>query len=151
MTHGSSDRSERPERRVSPDAGAVPPPLASDHVSAGCVPRRGEPRGRSHPRGPGEGPVTGPEPEWQVAECMLPGLSRATAEALERRLRQELGDLPGRRVCFLGSLLMPEDEVLLCLFAGPEAEVRAVSERAGLPFERILGCVGVGWRAGREE
>jgi len=82
---------------------------------------------------------------------MLPGLSRATAEALERRLRQELGDLPGRRVCFLGSLLMPEDEVLLCLFAGPEAEVRAVSERAGLPFERILGCVGVGWRAGREE
>ena len=43
---------------------------------------------------------------------------------------------------------MPEDEVLLCLFAGPEAEVRAVSERAGLPFERILGCVGVGWRAG---
>ena len=44
--------------------------------------------------------------------------------------------------------LMPEDEVLLCLFSGPEAEVRAVSERAGLPFERILACVGVGWRAG---
>ena len=43
---------------------------------------------------------------------------------------------------------MPEDEVLLCLFAGPEAEVRAVSERAGLPFERILACVGVGWRTG---
>ena len=44
--------------------------------------------------------------------------------------------------------LMPEDEVLLCLFAGAEAEVRAVSERAGLPFERILACVGVGWRTG---
>jgi len=45
---------------------------------------------------------------------------------------------------------MPEDEVLLCLFAGPEAEVRAVSERAGLPFERILACVGVGWWAGTD-
>ena len=42
---------------------------------------------------------------------------------------------------------MPGDEVLLCLFAGPEAEVRAVSERAGLPFERILPCVGLGWLA----
>ena len=91
--------------------------------------------------------MTGPHPEWQVAECLLPGLSRATAEALGRRVRQELAGLPGRRVTFLGSLLMPEDEVLLCLFTGPEAEVRAVSERAGLPFERILGCVGVGWDA----
>jgi hypothetical protein len=93
--------------------------------------------------------VTGPDPQWQVAECLLPGLSRATAEALGRRVREELSSLPGRRVLFLGALLMPEDEVLLCLFDGPEAEVRAVSERAGLPFERILACVGVGWRAAR--
>ena len=93
--------------------------------------------------------MTGPDPQWQVAECLLPGLSRATAEALGHRVRQELSSLPGRRVSFLGALLMPEDEVLLCLFDGPEAEVRAVSERAGLPFERILGCVWVGWRAAR--
>jgi len=92
--------------------------------------------------------VTGREPEWHVAECLLPGLSRATAEALGRRVRRELSGLPGQRVSFLGSLLMPEDEVLLCLFAGPEAEVRAVSERAGVPFERILGCMGIGWRTG---
>ena len=94
--------------------------------------------------------MTGPEPLWQVAECLLPGLSRATAEALGRRVRQEIAGPPGSQVSYLGSLLMPEDEVLLCLFAGPEAEVRAVSERAGLPFERILACVGVGWRTGRE-
>lgn len=93
--------------------------------------------------------MTGPEPQWQVAECLLPGLSRATAEALGRRVRQELSSLPCAPVSYLGALLMPEDEVLLCLFAGPEAEVRAVSERAGLPFERILACVGVGWRAAR--
>jgi hypothetical protein len=92
--------------------------------------------------------VTEPEPQWHMAECLLPGLSRATAERLGRRVRQEIAAPPGSRVSYLGSLLMPEDEVLLCLFAGPEAEVRAVSERAGLPFERILACVGLGWRAG---
>jgi len=105
--------------------------------------------GRVRPEGAprhGDGPVSGPEPEWQVAECLLPGLSRATAEALGQRVRQELAALPGRHVSFLGSLLMPEDEVLLCLFTGAEAEVRAVGERAGLPFERILGCVGIGWQ-----
>ena len=46
---------------------------------------------------------------------------------------------------FVGSLLMPEDEVLLCLFTGPFAEVRTISERAGLPFERILGCLRFSW------
>ena len=92
--------------------------------------------------------MSGPGPQWHVAECLLPGLSRATAEALGRRVRQEIAGPPGSPVCYLGALLMPEDEVLLCLFAGPEAEVRAVSERAGLPFERILTCAAVGWRTG---
>ncbi|HEY7142874.1 MAG TPA: hypothetical protein VH637_01385 [Streptosporangiaceae bacterium] len=92
--------------------------------------------------------MTGPGPDWHVAECLQPGMSVAVAEALGRRVSQELAGQPGRPVCFLGSLLMPEDEVLLCLFSGTEAEVRAVSERAGLPFERILGCVGIGWQPG---
>lgn len=84
--------------------------------------------------------------ELQVAECLLPGLSRATADALGRRVRLELTRPAGCRVSFVGSLLMPADEVLLCLFTGAQAEVRAVSERAGLPFERILACLGIGWR-----
>jgi hypothetical protein len=92
--------------------------------------------------------VDGPQPQWQVAECLLPGLTQAVAERLGQRVRDALAGLPRLGVSFLGSLLMPEDEVLLCLFAGTEAEVRAVSVRAGLPFERILGCVGVGWPAG---
>jgi hypothetical protein len=84
-----------------------------------------------------------PETGWQVAECLLPGMTKAIAESLADRVRAELA-----RSCspvfFLGSLLMPEDEVLLCLFAGPLGEVRALSERAGLPFERIVRCVGLG-------
>jgi len=82
---------------------------------------------------------------WQVAECLVPGMTTAVAEAMTERVRSALASDPRRhRVSFLGSLLMPEDEVLLCLFAGSEIEVRAISERAGLPFERIIGCLGLG-------
>lgn len=91
-------------------------------------------------------PAQRPEPAWQIAECLLPGVTVAAAEAFAHRVRTELaaGNWPG--VSFLGSLLMTEDEVVLCLFAGPLPQVRAVSERAGLPFDRIVGCVGLGWQ-----
>lgn len=84
---------------------------------------------------------------WQIAECLVPGLTLVTAQVLAGRITAELASRPRPHVSFLGSLLMPGDEVLLCLFSGPEAEVRAVSERAGLPFERVLACVGLGWPA----
>jgi hypothetical protein len=79
---------------------------------------------------------------WQVAECLVPGVTAATASALADRVRAELARSPGTDVALVGMMLMPEDEVLLYLFTGPLAEVRVVSERAGLPFERILHCVG---------
>jgi len=85
---------------------------------------------------------------WQMAECLLPGLTLVTAAELTARITAEITGQPLPGVVFLGSLLMPGDEVLLCLFAGAEADVRAVSERAGLPFERILPCVGLGRLAG---
>jgi hypothetical protein len=79
-----------------------------------------------------------------MAECLLPGMTAAMAESLGDLVKTELARSRSQ-VRFLGSLLMPEDEVLLCLFAGSLTEVRALSERAGLPFERILRCVGFGW------
>ncbi len=84
------------------------------------------------------------ESSWQIAECLLPGITPAIAEELGEQVRTELARSRSS-VSFIGSLLMPEDEVLLCLFTGPFAEVRTVSERAGLPFERILGCLRFGW------
>jgi hypothetical protein len=87
-------------------------------------------------------------PGWQVAECLLPGLTIAAAEELARRIAAELEGRPRPGVSFIGCLLMPGDEVLMCMFRGLQADVRSVSERAGLPFERILGCVGIGWPAG---
>ena len=85
-----------------------------------------------------------PEPGWQIAECLLPGMTLPAAEELAQRITAELASRPRPGVSFLGSLLMPGDEVLLCLFSGPRADVLAVSERAGLPFERVLPCVGLG-------
>jgi hypothetical protein len=41
-------------------------------------------------------------------------------------------------VRYLGSILMREDEVVLCQFAGSAGAVRAVAEKAGVPFERLL-------------
>lgn len=83
--------------------------------------------------------------EWQVAECLLPGVTPALAEALARRVSRELARTAGASL--LGSLLMAEDEVLLCVFAGPADAVRAAAERAELPFERIVSCAGLGWPA----
>ena len=85
---------------------------------------------------------------WQVAECLLPGLTVPAAEELAQRVAAELTSRPRSGVRFLGCLLMPGDEVLLCVFSGPQTDIHAVSERAGLPFERILACVGLGWLPG---
>jgi hypothetical protein len=79
-----------------------------------------------------------------LAECLVPRMTTAFAELLGDQVRTELARSHSP-VSFLGSLLIPEDEVLLCLFSGPLTQVRALSERAGLPFERVLRCVGVGW------
>lgn len=89
--------------------------------------------------------VRGGRAGWQLAECLLPGLTLATAEELEQRLQAEIAGQPGGGVLLVGSVLMPEDEALLVLFRGPQDAVRAVSERAGLPYDRIVSCVGLGW------
>jgi hypothetical protein len=43
-----------------------------------------------------------------------------------------------RALRFLGSILVLADETVFCLFDGLEADVRTVSEQAGVPFERVL-------------
>jgi len=88
----------------------------------------------------------GARPGWQLAECLSPGLTLTAARELDQRIRAELTRQPASGVHLVGSVYMPEDEVLLVLFRGPHATVRAVSERAGLPFDRIVACAGIGWR-----
>ena len=59
---------------------------------------------------------------------------------LEERIRSAVSELasPGRPLRYAGALLMPTDEVVLCLFEGSEELVTLAARRAGVPFDRIV-------------
>jgi hypothetical protein len=70
-----------------------------------------------------------------VVECFWPDVSEIDVEALDRRVTQAARGLSVR---YLGSILLRDDEVVLCRFEGTAAIVKEVAERAEIPFERIL-------------
>lgn len=80
------------------------------------------------------------QPRGYLAECYWPGVSAEKLAGAVERAERAAGDLrgQGRSLDFLGSILVPADEIVFWLFGGQEAAVRAVSEKAGVPFERIL-------------
>jgi hypothetical protein len=75
-----------------------------------------------------------------VVECFWPGVNAAALRSLDARAAVSASELTrgGTPVSYLGSILMRDDEVVLCLFEGPEPAVREAAERAEVPFERIL-------------
>jgi hypothetical protein len=75
-----------------------------------------------------------------AAECFWPDVDEAAVLALDARAGGTAAELSlaGEQVRYLGSLLMREDEVVLCLFEGTKDAVRRAAEQAGIPFERIL-------------
>jgi hypothetical protein len=91
-------------------------------------------------------PVVQP-PMQYVAECFWPGVRESDLSALDERATASAAELArdGDRVRYLGSLLMPQDEVVLCRFEGSEPSVRLAAERAAIPFERILQVTGAPW------
>jgi hypothetical protein len=68
--------------------------------------------------------------------------------ALDERAASEAERLAadGRSVRYLGSLLMREDEVVLCLFRGELEDIRRAVEVARVPYERILEAARSPWR-----
>jgi hypothetical protein len=79
-----------------------------------------------------------------VAECFWPGVNTADIEAADvrARLSAEALALQGDPVAYLGSLLFPADEVVFFEFSSLSADaVRRVSERAAIPFARIVESV----------
>ena len=79
-----------------------------------------------------------------IAECFWPDVSEADLDALDRRVGEAAAALSAD-VRYLGSILLREDEVVLCQFDGPADSVRAVAERAQVPFERILHAARSPW------
>jgi hypothetical protein len=75
-----------------------------------------------------------------IAECFWPGVQEADLVALDDRVARSAAELDQNAdtVRYLGSLLLREDEVVLCRFEGSEPAVRRIAEGAAIPFERIL-------------
>jgi hypothetical protein len=76
-----------------------------------------------------------------LVECYWPGVTDAKVAAALARIQaaiQQRGP-HGRAPKLLGSIFVPVDETVFCLFDGERAEVEALSAAADLPFERILG------------
>ena len=79
-----------------------------------------------------------------LVEAYSPKLTRETCCELEARARQAAGELAaqGRRVSYLSSIFIREDETCFHLFEAPTADdVRAVTARAALAEARIVEAV----------
>ncbi|HKB40508.1 MAG TPA: hypothetical protein VKD72_29050 [Gemmataceae bacterium] len=74
-----------------------------------------------------------------AAKCYWPGVTHADLQQVAGRAAQA-GLSPGRdRVAYLGALLFAADDLVLCLFCGPaRAAVIQVSDRLGIPSERLM-------------
>ncbi len=81
------------------------------------------------------------EPTACLVECYWPGVTEQKLLAVVERVQAaiERRHTHGRTLRLLGSILVPADETVFCLFEGEQGEVEAVSTAAELPFERILG------------
>jgi hypothetical protein len=79
-----------------------------------------------------------------MAECFWPGVTeRKVADAGERihRTARALAG-PGGQSRYIGSILVPVDEIALCLFEAPSDAVASELDRAAaIPSERILRIV----------
>ena len=79
-----------------------------------------------------------------MAECFWPGVTRRMLESAGRRGHRaaQAVSSDGGSSRYLGSILVPSDEIALCLFEAPSLETATeVSQQAAIPFERILEIV----------
>lgn len=83
-----------------------------------------------------------------IAECFWPGVTEADVGTLDGRIAAVTETLAeaGEPVRFLGSILMREDEVVLCQFEGTADAVRRAVELGEIPFERIVETAHSPWR-----
>ena len=71
-----------------------------------------------------------------VAECYWPDVHEEEVRKLDERITASLTE----DVRYLGSVLIREDEVVLCHFEGTADAIRRVANEAGVPYERLLAA-----------
>jgi len=79
-----------------------------------------------------------------LVECFWPGVTREAVEAANGRARERAALLrqEGSSLRFLGSLLVPGDEVVFFQFtATSRDEVTRASREAELPFDRVAASL----------
>jgi hypothetical protein len=91
-----------------------------------------------------------------AAKCYWPGVTQGDLEQVAERAAQAGMVSRGDGVAYLGSLLFAADDLVLCLFQGPSrAAVIQVSDRLGIPRERLIDSAWLGpgrpAREGRHE
>lgn len=71
-----------------------------------------------------------------------------TEDVINLEARLVRAQNPEGDVRYLGSILMPADEVLMCFYSGSSAEeVEEAGARAGIPFDRVCECIDFGFRS----
>ena len=89
-------------------------------------------------------PHRDPARQEYLVECFWPGVQIADVDKLDRRARvvARRSRRRGIPVRYLGSLLVPDDEVVLFEFQARSADVVAeTSAQVGLPFQRVVPAV----------
>jgi|SRR5690242_1058220 hypothetical protein len=88
-----------------------------------------------------------------LVESYWPGVSVEKLTAAAGRAQHATNEVRARggELRFHGSMLIPADETVFWFFTGEEADVRSVSERAGVPFERILESLRIDGKQQKEE
>jgi hypothetical protein len=81
-----------------------------------------------------------------VVECYWPEITEEQArEALSRVAPLQVSSGPADEVRSLGCILVPSDGMVLFLFRGPSEDlVRERSERAEVPFDRVVESIQIG-------
>ena len=78
-----------------------------------------------------------------TAKCYWPGVTDDQLRLASTRALQESAQRAD--VTYRGTLYLPGDEVVLCLFDAPSREaVKQSSEEAGMPCERVIESVWIG-------
>ena len=82
-----------------------------------------------------------------MAECFWPGVTECDVVDIAERVRHTTPAVGsgGAFASYLGAVLVPSDEIALCIFDATSINaVTDVSRQAAIPFERILEIVRLG-------